>query len=39
MVTVDGAQCTVSMESILGRGEQEPFEASYALEDDLSHEP
>lgn len=37
-VMVDGEQYTVSVEDVLGREEQEPFEASYTLEDDLDHE-
>lgn len=37
-VMVDGEQYTVSVESVLGREEHEPFEASYALENNLEHE-
>jgi hypothetical protein len=36
-VVVDGEQYTVSVESILEREEQEPFEVSYTLEADLEH--
>ena len=37
-INVCGEQYTVSVQSVLGREEQEPFEASYALENDLEHE-
>lgn len=37
-VMIGEEQYTVSVESVLGREEQEPFEASYTLEDDLDHE-
>ena len=37
-INVNGEQYTLSVESVLGREEQEPFEASYALENDLEHE-
>lgn len=37
-VEVEGEQYTTSVESVLEREEQEPFEASYALENDLDHE-
>ena len=37
-VVVEGKQYTVDINEVLGREEQEPFEASCALEDDLDHE-
>lgn len=37
-VMIGEEQYTVSVESVLGREEREPFEASYTLEDDLDHE-
>lgn len=37
-VEVEGEQYTTSVESVLEREEQEPFEASYALENNLEHE-
>jgi len=37
-VMIGEEQYAVSVESVLGREEREPFEASYTLEDDLDHE-
>lgn len=37
-INVNGEQYTLSVEGVLGREEQEPFEASYTLENDLEHE-
>lgn len=37
-VEVEGEQYTISVENVLRREEREPFEASYALENDLEHE-
>lgn len=36
-VVVDGNQYTVSVESVLGRGELEPFETSDVLENNTDH--
>lgn len=37
-VEVEGKQYTVDINEVLDHEEQEPFEASCALEDDLDHE-
>lgn len=37
-IDVNDVQHTVSVFDVLERAEKEPFEASYALEDDLNHE-
>lgn len=37
-VEVCGVQCIVPVNGVLGREELEPFEASYALEDNPHHE-
>ena len=37
-VVVEGKQYTVGINKVLGREEEEPFEASCVLEDDLDHE-
>lgn len=36
-VTVNGEQYTITVESVLGREENEPFESSYTLESDTEH--
>lgn len=36
-VELDGEQYSVTVWDVLGREEEEPFEASYALEGDLEH--
>lgn len=37
-VTVQGEQHSITVIDVLGREEQEPFEAAYALEEDRNHE-
>lgn len=37
-VEVDGEQYTIDIEDVLDHEETEPFEASYELEEDTSHE-